>query len=490
MGRWGFSFGGLVVASVIFSPVAATAQRPRFDVGPPIPILVGTAGVQAIALGDFNKDGLNDVVVVSPDEPAGSVARLNNHGGGAFGAPRFFADADLSPVALAVADVGSVTGGLDQSLDIIVVDRGRGFFTLFGDGGGSFTATSVDEIDGLDAPVGVAVADFDGRNGPDLAFIDAQGTGGNGEIFFLCNTSEGGLEPCISARFDSDGANPVDVAAGDFNGDGRMDAVVLNQGVGGSNGNVSLYIGQGDGRFSRPSGGTFLVTDVPQDLVVGDLNSAEDDIDDVAVGTYELLSNDNVLVLLGGTSNRVFRTSKALLELATTAIAAGKFTNDDNADLVGGNDPTQISSIISIAVGDGTGAFQDPQIGRLLPGGARALASGRLDGDDLDDLVALNQAGTELRIAFNTFDAATPTSTATSTQVPTRTGTATPLASPTSTAESTSTITSTPITANTSTPIAREDDDACQIGAGGARGSWLPPLVGIAAILLRRRCRP
>lgn len=491
MGHRSLSVAGLIVASVLCFPGAARAQRPRFDVGPPIPIMAGTASVQGIALGDVDEDSDNDIVAVSSNEVEPLIAVLSNQGDGIFATPRFLEHDDLSkPVAIAVADVGSVTGAPDQNQDIIVVDRDRGFLILFGDGAGGFTGTEIDALDELDAPVGVAVADFDSRNGLDLALIDAEGSNGNGEIFFLCNAAEGGFEPCISAMFDSDGANPVDVAAGDFNGDGRMDAVVLNQGWLPGEGNVSLYIGQGDGRFSRPSGGTFPVTDVPQDLDVGDLNAAEDTIDDVAVGTFEQLSNDNVLILLGGTTNRVFRASRALLELATTAITAGKFTIDDNDDLVGGNDPAQVTSILAIAVGDGTGEFQDPQIGRLIPGGARALVSGPLNGDDLDDIVALSLDRANLRIALNTFDPATPTSTATSTEAPTGTSTVTPTDTrrePTTTPFPSFTS----IRTNTNTPAGstvEADDDACSIASGAqSLGSWLPLLIGVGAVWLRRR---
>jgi len=41
------------------------------------------------------------------------------------------------------------------------------------------------------------------------------------------------------------GANPVSLAAGDFNGDGKLDLAVANQ----QSENISVLMGKGDGSF-------------------------------------------------------------------------------------------------------------------------------------------------------------------------------------------------------------------------------------------------
>lgn len=490
MGLRDYGLCVLLAGGMLLMPSVGTAQRPRFSVGAPIAIAAGNPGPQAVTVGDVNKDGRNDIVVVSIDEEDGPIAVLINQGDGVFSVPRFVADEESvlgDPVAIALADVGAVSGGPDGNPDIIVIDLDGGFLVAFGDGAGNFAIEGdLTELDGLDAPTGVAVADFDGQNGLDLAILDEEGADDNGEIFFLCNVGQVGLfEPCISAVLDSRGEFPIDVGSGDFNGDGRTDVVVLNQGGAAGEGSVALFVGQGDGRFSVPLQPTFAITNEPRDLVVADLNAAEDSIDDVAVAEFEVLSDDNVTILLGGTGQSIFtRPGRALLEIGTTAIAAGKFTVDDNADLVGGNDPDQVgSSIIAIAPGDGTGRFQDPQIGSLLSGGALALAAGRLNDDELEDLVALNLAATELRVVLNTFDPSTPTLTSTATQVPTRTATATPSGTappPSPSPTSTTVVTSTPVIA---------DDDSCSIVAVAG----VPPdrsgllFLGAAVITLLRR---
>src|SRR3989442_1278032 len=62
------------------------------------------------------------------------------------------------------------------------------------------------------------------------------------------------------------GTNPVSVAVGDFNGDGKADLAVANQ----QSDNVSVLLGNGDGTFQAAvnySTGLF-----PQSVVSGDFN--------------------------------------------------------------------------------------------------------------------------------------------------------------------------------------------------------------------------
>src|SRR5262245_25727626 len=62
------------------------------------------------------------------------------------------------------------------------------------------------------------------------------------------------------------GTNPVSVAVGDFNGDGKPDLVVANGGTA----NVSVLLGNGDGTFQ--SGGNVGGLSGPSSVAVGDFN--------------------------------------------------------------------------------------------------------------------------------------------------------------------------------------------------------------------------
>ena len=91
---------------------------------------------------------------------------------------------------------------------------------------------------------------------------------------------------------------PWPAAVGDFNGDGKQDLAVVNQG---SN-NVSILLGHGAGNFSAPT--NFGVGPNPRSVAVGDFNA--DGKQDLAVGNSDVypFSNSSVSILLGdGTGN-------------------------------------------------------------------------------------------------------------------------------------------------------------------------------------------
>src|SRR6266498_3119624 len=84
------------------------------------------------------------------------------------------------------------------------------------------------------------------------------------------------------------GDRPRSVAVGDFNGDGRQDLAVANQG----SGNVSILLGNGNGTFGAAT--NFAVGNGPLSVVVGDFNG--DGRQDLAVANQ---FSANVSILLG-----------------------------------------------------------------------------------------------------------------------------------------------------------------------------------------------
>jgi hypothetical protein len=111
-----------------------------------------------------------------------------------------------------------------------------------------------------------------------------------------------GAEECsapsfaAARRFDA-GTNPVFVAVGDFNGDGKPDLAVADDGYDASsatqeNGAVWVLLGNGDGTFQAPV--RYSTVTHPQSVAVGDFNG--DGKPDLAVANY---IPGNVSLLLG-----------------------------------------------------------------------------------------------------------------------------------------------------------------------------------------------
>src|SRR5205814_8398022 len=133
-------------------------------------------------------------------------------------------------------------------------------------------------------PVSILVRDVNGDGKADLALVYSAAH--DATVSVLLGNGDGSFQP---VRFFSAGAAmSKSLAAGDFNGDGKVDLIVANAG---SN-NVSMLLGNGDGTFQAAL--TFAVGDHPQFVAVGDFNG--DRKLDVAVASY---NTNTVGVLLG-----------------------------------------------------------------------------------------------------------------------------------------------------------------------------------------------
>jgi gliding motility-associated-like protein len=126
------------------------------------------------------------------------------------------------------------------------------------------TFRSVTSLDAPDTPYEMAKGDFnkDGR----IDLITANFTGlSNQQVSVLLNTGSGTF---AGSNFKNVGAsaNVLDIATGDFNKDGNLDAVACSQ----TNDNFSLLLGDGAGNFSAPV--NFTTGDVPNGIASGDMN--------------------------------------------------------------------------------------------------------------------------------------------------------------------------------------------------------------------------
>ena len=200
--------------------------RGGFRQGPGSPLSVHSRPhPHTIASCDADGDGLLDLVIDSWGE--NRFTFLKGDGKGGFAAPGVTFEAGRKPYRnLRLADLDG-----DGRCDLVAPNMvEKGVTILFGDGHGNFSGAGNPPTPAGPSPFAVAVADVNRDGKPDLvvANYSGQGTDPSGDgLTFLLNDGNGHfrLGPKIST-----GRSSGHVEAGDVDGDGYPDAVVVNGG--------------------------------------------------------------------------------------------------------------------------------------------------------------------------------------------------------------------------------------------------------------------
>ena len=236
------------------------------------PITVGHFP-EAVAVGDFNQDGVLDLAVANAND--NTVSILLGNGDGTFTAAAAVPTGGF-PFYLAVADFNQ-----DGAADIAVSNEADSTVSvLLGNGDGTFNPGS--PIPGFNYnPAQVVAADFNGDGYPDLAVADFIPVNQNPPIpdrlsnvvVMLGNPDGSGTFTPAPGSPITVGLYAVSLAAADFNQDGHTDLAVDNYGVNTtpSTQTLSILMGDGKGGFTQPLPTTQLGNS-PNQLIAADFN--------------------------------------------------------------------------------------------------------------------------------------------------------------------------------------------------------------------------
>lgn len=277
-----------------------------------------------MAVGDFNGDGIPDLVITPGS--SGPLQIWLGNGDGTFTLKSSYA------VSVGGPAVGDFNG--DGNADIAVIDNYSNqdsIAVLLGNGDGTFTVKT--QVATTPDPTSLQVADFNGDGIPDLAVVNyGPGTGGSTMSILLSNgdgtfTAKSTLTSVSSYDWRS-------CETGDFNGDGIPDIAVGN-GISSNAQTASIFLGKGDGTFTLKS--TPNVAQFPGEISVGDFNG--DGILDLAIVSGQSASiysgfSDVITVLLGNGDGTFTSQSTPTVGDSPLSIATADVNGDGNPDIV------------------------------------------------------------------------------------------------------------------------------------------------------------
>jgi len=286
----------------------------------------------SMKVGDFNGDGKLDLAVANYND--NTVTILLGNGDGTF------LPAIGLPVSVGANPTDLVSGDFngDGKLDLAVANSTDNNLTiLLGNGDGTFSPVTSSPATGT-TPFGLAVGDFNGDGKLDLAVSNFDVN----TVTILLGNGDGTFAPAASPPAT---AGPA-LVVGDFNGDGKLDLAVTGRG----NSTVTILLGNGDGTFTAISGCCGTAVDLTHTLGIaaGDFNG--DGKLDLAVtiqNLQPLFPADYIAILLGKGDGTFTPTDFSLLLYNDPySLALGDFNNDGKLDFATASDPYNYVSVL------------------------------------------------------------------------------------------------------------------------------------------------
>jgi hypothetical protein len=190
------------------------------------------------------------------------------------------------------------------------------------------------------------------------------------------------------------GTAPGSVEIADFNGDGKFDIVVANE----QSHDVTILLGDGNGKFAPSKGSPFLSGHLPNDIAIGDFN--HDAKLDLAIANHE---EKHLTVLLGAGTGEFAPAPNSPVEIEVRphvhGVATGDFNGDGDLDLV---TDSWANDQVAVFFGDGEGNFRKP--GMFVKVGRRPyqrLRVADVNDDSKADIITTNTEGSNVTVLLS-----------------------------------------------------------------------------------------
>lgn len=391
----GIVFGCVLAAAIVGG---AQASDPTFVQAAGSPVAVGSEP-HSIVTADFNGDWKLDLATSNVASDDVSIRLGDGRGSFAPGASLAVGD---QPHSLVAGDFNR-----DFRADLAVANSGDNTISiLLGNGRGGFVPAAGSPFSVGDGPWYLVIADFNRDWKLDLAVSNVYGSGPRGlgtAVTILLGNGRGGFSDAAGSPLTA-GLVPYGIDAADLNRDGIVDLAVAGQ----FGGTVSIFLGNGQGGFTEAPGSPISNGRANSWVAAGDVNGDRKlDLVVANQGARNATAGQDITVLIGDGTGRFSEGPSSPVDSGgqgTTALVLADLDFDFDLDIAATNVFPSSTGQYSVSVleGDGHGGFAAAPGSPIAVGKQPfALASGYFDYDIRPDLAVANTGANSITVLLN-----------------------------------------------------------------------------------------